>query len=49
MIDQAPDRLPFHLVCSDGVTRHAALDHPVHPFVEARARLQASHPTVPNK
>jgi 3',5'-cyclic AMP phosphodiesterase CpdA len=50
MIELAPDRLRFHLVCPEGVTRHNALDHPVYPrLVEARARLGYGRPLIPNK
>lgn len=50
MIELTPDRLRCHLVCPQGVTRHDALDHPVYPkLVEARSRLRAGRPIVPNK
>ena len=50
MIELTPDRLRCHLVCPEGVTRHDALDHPVYPkLVEARSRLRAGRPIVPNK
>jgi 3',5'-cyclic AMP phosphodiesterase CpdA len=49
IIELAPGRLGFHLVCPEGVTRHNALDHPVYPkLVEARVRLRAGRPLLPN-
>lgn len=49
MIELAANRLRFHLVCPDGVARHSALEHPVYPkHAEARARLRAALPTLPN-
>jgi 3',5'-cyclic AMP phosphodiesterase CpdA len=51
MIELGPDRLRFHLVCPDGVTRHSVLDHPVYQkHIEARARLlPAGRPALPHK